>query len=349
MILIAFFILILANIWLKKKTKYNLYPFIIVALILYSGLRYNYGFDFNNYLIHFHEIGAISDVIKTNYEKGYSLLVFVFKILGFGFNTFLLFIAFFSIKMKEKVFNKLSVLPDVSLLLYFLLFYIVNDVEQIRHGISIGFCFYSIVFLCENDKKSKIISFILIVLGILFHISAVLFIPIFFVKDKILNKKIYVGIFIISIFLSFINYFELLKIINDSLLHSKYLSLKINSYSTEYQSFLSLTLLIKCFILSVFSFYAFNDQNKLHRLLFNIYYIGIIYTILFSNIPILMARGTTYMRYAELLMIPIYMKATKNQDNRKLHLMITTLIFGYYIFKFITIVIQPEYFNYTSI
>lgn len=349
MILLIFLILILVNLWLKKNTKYNLYPFIIIGLILYSGLRYSYGFDFNNYLIHFHEIGSIGDVVKTNYEKGYSLLLYIFRLLGFGFNTFLLFVAFCSVKMKEKVFNKLSVLPEISLLLYFLLFYVVNDVEQIRHGISIGFCFYSIVFLCEEDKKSKIISFILIVLGVLFHISAILFIPIFFVKDKMLNKKIYVGIFIISILLSFINYFELLKIINESLLHSKYLSLKINSYSTESQSFLSLSLLIKCFILSVFSFFAFNSQNKLHRLLLNIYYIGIIYTVLLSNIPILMARGTTYMRYAELLMIPIYLQKINDQENKKLHIIIVSLIFGYYIFKFITLIIKPEYFYYTSI
>ena len=55
------------------------------------------------------------------------------------------------------------------------------------------------------------------------------------------------------------------------------------------------------------------------------------------------------MRYAELLMIPIYLQKINDQENKKLHIIIVSLIFGYYIFKFITLIIKPEYFYYTSI
>lgn len=350
MYLFAILFLILINICMKKsKYKINLYPVIVIILILYSGLRYNYSFDYENYLIHFNEINSLSSVISTGFEKGYSLLIFVFKILGFGFNTFLLFIAFLSIKMKEKVFNRLSVFPEISLLIYFLLFYVSNDVEQIRHGISISFCFYSLIFLYKSDKKSNIISFSLIILGVLFHTSAMLFIPVYFIKDKVFSKKKYFIYFVISILLSFINFYDFIVIFNDIFLHSQYITQKISIYASNKHSFVSLTLLIKCVTLCIFGIYVFDYKNKLHRLLFNTYYIGILYTILLSSIPILVARGTAYMRYSELLMIPMYIQNIKNKENKKIHILIITLLFSYYFFKFFILIINPEYFYYTTI
>lgn len=342
--------LFIFNIYLKKKkSKLDLYPLIVVILILYSGLRYYYGFDYENYLVHFNEINSINDVLNTTFEKGYSLLVYLFKLLGLGFNTFLLFISFTSIKLKTAVFKKLSVLPDVSLLLYFLLFYVFNDVEQIRHGISIGFCFYSIIYFLEDNPKSKIYSFLLIVLGILFHTSAILFIPIYFIKDKIYNKKLYISLFGIAILLSFVDYFSLLSFVNELFLHSNYIREKIALYTTDRQSFISLTLICKIFILIIFYLYAFDYKDKLHRLLFNIYYIGVLYTILLCNVPILMTRGTSFMRYAELLMIPIYLNNIKKLPDRKIHIVISVIIFSYYFIKFITALMNPEYYYYTSI
>ena len=352
MFLLIILVLILMNIYFKeKKYKINLYPVIILLLILFSGLKSNYGFDYNNYLIHFGEINSLTDFLNTNFEKGYSFLILIFKNIGLGFNTFLLFISFFSIKMKEKVFNELSVMPEVSLLLYFMLFYVFNDVEQIRHGISIGFCFYSLIFLNKVDAKSKIYSFILMIFGFLFHTSALLFFPIYFIKDRLFNKKTYIIVFVISILLSFINYFDLISLINNCFIHSTYLTDKIHLYTVDKQSLFTATLLIKLFILLLFCFVSFDKNNKLHRLIFNIYYIGIIYTVILNDIPILVARGTTYMRYSELLMIPFVLSNIKNKEkaNRKYSYFIVGIIFGYYLIKFISVLIIPEYFNYTSI
>lgn len=342
--------LFIFNIYLKKKkSKLDLYPLIVVILILYSGLRYYYGFDYENYLVHFNEINSINDVLNTTFEKGYSLLVYLFKLLGLGFNTFLLFISFTSIKLKTAVFKKLSVLPDVSLLLYFLLFYVFNDVEQIRHGISIGFCFYSIIYFLEDNPKSKIYSFLLIVLGILFHISALLFIPVYFLKDKKINKKVCIAIFIISFALSFINYFNILDYINNNFIHSLYLAEKIKIYANESMNLINTTLIIKTFILSIFYFNVYDSNNKLHRILFNVYFLGIIFTNIFNSIPILAARGTIYMRYMELLMIPLYIKSIENKENKKYHYLILFMIFAYYFIRFFITLINPEYFYYTSI
>ena len=234
-------------------------------------------------------------------------------------------------------------------MLYFLLFYLFNDVEQIRHGISIGFCFYSLKFLLNDDLKSQLLSILCIVLGILFHTSAVLFLFVYVLKDKFLDKKVYIILFILSIVLSFVNYFDVIAAINDSLIHSAYLSTKLNSYQHQSQSRVSLTIAIKIAMLSIFYLFAFDVKNKMHRLLFNIYYLGIVCTCAFSSIPILIARGSLYMRYTELLIIPIYISSIKDKSNKKIHYCILALIFIYYFMKFFISVLDPIYFNYSSI
>lgn len=350
MILLFILFLIIFNVYLKKKEyEIDLFPVIVILLILYAGLKYNYSYDYDNYFIHFNEINTFNDVIHTNFEKGYSILLFIFKTLGLGFNSLLLFIAFLSIKLKTKVINRFSVFPEVSLLIYFLLFYINNDVEQIRHGISIAFCFYSLVFFMKNNNQAKVKSLLLIILAISFHISALLFIPVYFLKDKKINKKVCIAIFIISFALSFINYFNILDYINNNFIHSLYLAEKIKIYANESMNLINTTLIIKTFILSIFYFNVYDSNNKLHRILFNVYFLGIIFTNIFNSIPILAARGTIYMRYMELLMIPLYIKSIENKENKKYHYLILFMIFAYYFIRFFITLINPEYFYYTSI
>lgn len=50
-------------------------------------------------------------------------------------------------------------MPEISLLIYFLMFYTFNDVEQIRHGISIGLCFYSLLYILEDDKNQILLLY----------------------------------------------------------------------------------------------------------------------------------------------------------------------------------------------
>ena len=60
MILLIILFLILLNIYIKKKNiNYDLFPFIVVLMILYAGLKFEYSVDYNNYLINFQEINSI--------------------------------------------------------------------------------------------------------------------------------------------------------------------------------------------------------------------------------------------------------------------------------------------------
>lgn len=350
MILLLVLLLILISIAFKiKRTDINLLPVIVVFLILIAGLKNNYTYDFENYLINFTEINGLNDILATNFEIGYAILVFIFKSCGLGFHTLLLFIAFLSIKMKWCVIDKYSPLPEVSLLIYFLLFYVFNDLEQIRHGLSVGLCFYSLIYLDDKESKLNIKFVSLNIVAILFHYSAILFLPFIFVRDHIFKKRIYFAVIAIAIVLSMINLVDVLNTINTSFLHSSYITSKLELYSNESSTLISSTLIIKVFIFSMFYIYAYDSNKKLHRILMNMYFYGIIITLIFNSIPIVVSRSSLYMRYAEILMIPIYLNTIPKLSNKKIHSTIVIFIFSYYFIKFLQVIIVPEYFFYNAI
>ena len=342
--------MILINVFFKRKNiNCDLFPVIVILLVLFAGLKDNYSYDYKNYLINFNEIHVLGDVFNTSYEKGYAFLVLLFKKMGLGFNTYLLFIAFISIKLKTKVIKKISIMPEISLLIYFLMFYTFNDVEQIRHGISIGLCFYSLLYILEDDKKSNIIALLLISLGILFHISAVFFIPVYILKNKELKKKSYMILLVTSLFISFINYFDILLYINDTFIHSTYLTDKLNLYNVD-NSIFNISLFIRIGTITIFYFFAYDKKDSVQRLMFNTYFIGIVLTAILNTIPILAARGTTYMRYVEILMITICIKNSESHKGKKwIHYCILLVFFSYYAISFFKVLSDPTYFFYHSI
>ena len=160
MIFIAFFtalIIYASKYGFEKNKKISLV--LIITLILITGLRKS-GYDLDNYRIHYNEMNNITDIFLTIYEFGFSFIAYIFNKFNIGFHSFMLFIAFLSISLKTRTFNKLSPYPIISFLLYYIIFFIYNDFTQIRHGLAIGICFYSILFM--KDIKFKLLSFILL-------------------------------------------------------------------------------------------------------------------------------------------------------------------------------------------
>ena len=350
MFLLVYLILILLCIYLKyKDVKLNLYPIIVVLLILYAGLRSNYGYDYENYVIYFNEINSLSDVFNTGYEKGYATLIYIFKNFGFGFSTLLLFIAFVSVGLKSITIKRQSIFPELSLLIYFLLFYVYNDVEQIRHGISVSFCFYSFNYLMRDDFKSKIISIFLYILSVLFHTSSILFILVILLKDRKISNKGMISLVCASIILGMVNIFGILELINNALLHSAYLNVKLAAYNNESQPLINASLIIKCVFLAMYYLTAYDKKDRKHRLLFNTYFLGILLTCALNSIPILTARGTLAMRYMEIFIYPICLKKLIDGKTKKYQNALILLFGLYYFVKFFQYILVPEYFFYTSI
>lgn len=342
-------ILVISLIYLTysiKNKNFKIPLFLILTLILFAGLRFKYGYDYDNYSTIFNEISTIKDVVNTVIEKGFALVILLFKKIGFGFQTFLLFIAFLSINCKIAVMKKMSVFPIVSFIIYFLIFYLYNDAEQIRHGVAIGFCFLAVYFLLENKR---IIAWLLIFLAISMHYSAIFFIIVPFIYKIKMKKKSYFLILIGAILLSFINVFEIIDWINSNFLEISYLTTKLETYQGATSNVISLSLILRVVFISFYIYFAFDDKNEKETSFVNIYFLGIILFCLLTSIPVLAARSTVYMRYFEILLMPLYMKKYENMENRNLQKLFVSGYWMYYLFTFINAVLDPKYLIYHSI
>jgi hypothetical protein len=175
------------NIFLRKKAAVGLiFVCLIFSWTLILGLQDNVGTDYLSYKKIFSSLASAQ--LYANREKLFyyiSYLLILNKLHPqFGFIFFALiqnicFIIFI---------NKIR--PVYCYLFIFLYFFVCtsfyNQTNTIRQFTSIGLCLVSIYFLC----KRKLVSYVLIIaMAAMFHLSAVLMIPIYFLYNLIIKTK----------------------------------------------------------------------------------------------------------------------------------------------------------------
>ncbi len=147
---------------------------------------------------------------------------------------FLLY-AILGVSIKVYVINKNSLTPYLSLFTYISMFYILQEMTQIRAGVAIG-----LVFLALEDiaKKKKINFFIKMFIAILFHYSSIIMLLIYFLSAKKINIIFYIILPIVGsiIGLTTIPYEGIIFL---SKFSPEFLSVKINLYLNQYENGLS--------------------------------------------------------------------------------------------------------------
>lgn len=287
----------------KKKDFFHIPILLYLGLILIAGLRKDYGNDYINYLINWNEINILSDVIHSSFDKGYTFLVLCFKQFHLGFNSFMLFISFVSIGLKYKFIKKLSPLPFISFFIYYLLFFVINDMEQIRHGVAIAICLYAIVYIIE---KKPIKYAICCSIAFLLHSSAILFIPLYFLRKVNLSLKKAGIILLGSIVFSQINYMAVLGWVNSLLLHNSRIEEKITLYQDQtIDGVFSLTFFLRIFVFILYYFvvYRVHLNETKPKIIINGYFYGIVIFLVFNSISILAVRSSAILRCLEIIMV----------------------------------------------
>jgi hypothetical protein len=160
-----------------------------VFLIVLVGLRkVGVGVDDINYLNMYREA-----------HQGYTPKDIAFSILAICLpNITLLFLAFafISITLKTHFILKNIKYQGLVFLLYFSSYFILHDFVQIRAAVASGLFLWIIYYI---GKEKYFIVSILLGLAILFHLSAIVFLPIVFLKKKD-SKFIYIGFGLLSLF-----------------------------------------------------------------------------------------------------------------------------------------------------
>lgn len=215
----------------------NKYLYFIATLILifFAGLRFDTGWDYKGYHYYYDLIPTIEqlpgdvDVFRSIYfEPGFKILMSFAKTLGLNFYGFQFFVSALCVLLLTKAIRK----EQSKLLFVFIYFstcYLFLNMSVIRQGVAVAMLYLAVSVLFEGKKKTSIIY---LLIGVLFHFSLVVMIPIFFIadKEKISNRILY--IFVIAAVIVYVIQLHWLKttfsIVSSAFPHD--IAFKINTY-----------------------------------------------------------------------------------------------------------------------
>ena len=212
------------NVTISSKTL--IYILIGTLLILIAGLR-PIGIDGDslNYV-------SVLDVSlsQANFidkEPTFWIINELNRFLFFGKEqTFFLIFAIIGVGIKLHIIRRYSVSPILSLLTYASMFFIIQEMTQIRAGVAIGFVFWALHDLVKKRNTSFITK---ILIATLFHYSAIVMFMLYFLSKNKINSFFYFLLPLVGLFLSCTNViieimYQLVLILPD------FLSTKIHVY-----------------------------------------------------------------------------------------------------------------------
>lgn len=182
----------------------------LLVLVIVSGLRYNVGADYPGYSYLYKEQPYYDDTIGMEIEYGFIFIVDTLNTIGlevWSFFTLTAFITYFFLFYSFKNYKSLLYLGVFFFITYGFYFFSFNGVRQ---ALAMSALAVAVAFIQER----KLFPFLVIILiGGLMHKSLFLFVPLYFVLDKIrLSKYIWYGAFLLSLVLHFIPLASILNI-----------------------------------------------------------------------------------------------------------------------------------------
>lgn len=180
---------------IKTKSKHAKKFFLsisIMQLLMILALRhYSIGIDIPNYLSFFRLTFYISNkhLLVHRFEIGYKILNKLVGIFTDNIQLFLSSIAIICLIPVGRFIYKHSKMPFLSIFLYIGFNYFTFNFSGLRQSIAYGIILISYDYI-KNRKLAKFIIFI--ILASLFHTSALVFLPAYFLyKVKVNNKTIF--------------------------------------------------------------------------------------------------------------------------------------------------------------
>ena len=329
------FLFTLFDLFVKNKTlKNGMILFFGGIFILFAGLRWETGTDWDNYLNAFNSIQN-AEFGESGYEFFYELLLRFSMLLSSKYTlvTFLTAIIIFT--LTTTTIKKYSPYPLFSLLL--LLSYSINSIGfGYRQDLAISICFFSTYFIL---KRKLFLFFSLVLIATLFHQSAIIFFPAYWVSRFVWNKKtiIYLTILII------IFYFLISKIGYIASIYSQSAAYKVSNYNemSQEESLMGndnpITLLLRgifnrilIIVPPVIVLLNNKTRNSYLLYIFNIMLFGFVLFILLSPLGYVFLRFTRYYEVYQIILIPLAIYFSKP----KIRLFLISIYLVYCLFKF---------------
>lgn len=262
----------------KDNIKIVLYTIMgLGVLILISGLRYKVGTDYDNYLDYYIVYSVLDFQSIVSYANEL-LFILVIKIAYLFQEPQIMFaiIAFLTVYITYRAI--LTQKEKISITLVFALYvflYYMYSLNIIRQALAIAIVLYSYKYIWQHDLKRFVLS---IIIATLFHTTALLFLPFYFLcpnkNEK--SRKVKNLIRFITIIIIFLIVTQLRIVIN--LLSQIELFSRFSFYNAvdiqgDNKQVIINTILLFIFILYSKPLIKYNEDNKMYLFLYLIGYI----------------------------------------------------------------------------
>ena len=309
----------------NQKTKKRIYILAVIQLIFILGFRLlgTVGKDWIYYSKYYDlqlnwNLAELLDYQR--YEIGFKLLTKVLSLIYNNTQFYVFIIGVISVVPVAFIIYKYSKMPFLSLIIYVTLDFYTFNFAGLRQGIAIAIIFFSYKYIVEN----KFLKFILcIILATLFHTSAIVFLPIYFIR-QIKITKLKIVFFAIIVILIYIFKNQIFLIINRFF----YDNYSLSNTSSGNWMLLCIFMLILCYLF--YKAVIKNDKNN--QKLYIITTIGCM-CMLFSSIASDTMRIANYFYIFLLILIPEVLNCLKNNNTRNiLTIFSVILLTGIYIY-----------------
>lgn len=310
--ILAFFNDVVQSIQMKKYRK-HIFVLCSIFLILFGATRFQTGYDYLSYEQIFTYVSNmnLNSVLfsnELNIEKGYLVINYMLKDVDYG--TFLFIVTSFSICCKLIYFYKNTNKQFIVLLFYYASIFITYDMGVLRQSIAIGVLLWGYKAIEERNVKKFIV---LVLVASSFHITSLVMLPLYFMKDKNYNRIFYYSLIIgslvamyshmVSTFIPFV-----------SNVGGDIMSSKLQFYSSASYIQVDITLNMLKRIVVFILFYEYVRYKKVTGniyLYINAYLLSIIISCSFCDVTVLAGRGTVILYLTQIIIFAYLIEKDK--------------------------------------
>lgn len=324
--------------------KFNRFIFLII-LIFFSGLRYNVGQDYHNYSRIFLKVSNYGSINK-DLEFLFKNIIVLLNKFNLNYPSLFLVMSFLTIVILYITIRDLENEKNIKLSFFGALFIFLTNGHFFSSFNGIRQFLAIIIFLFSTRyiyKKKFFMYFICLILASMFHYSAILLLPLYFIG----YKDFKIGTWFVLYFVSFLFYY--VELINVLIMPIKdYIPFGYSVYFSEslinkFNANAGFTFLFR----QLLGFIIILSKNRFinnKRILpyFNFYTFGVLLNFILLPIPVLYYRINMYFSIFSIIIIPYFVQNVfRNRKNKKLLVGIFGIIFIILYIKISLYNIQP--------
>jgi len=325
---------------LSQKNKDRMMWALLVLFTLFFGLRGNVGDDYHFYQNMFnHE--AFFHLVSM---PAFALAMELFKALHIPFEGFIFACSCLINGLLFRFMYRQQANLPFLLTIFVGMSGVVNEIDFIRNTISILF-FANSWYYIQQEKPWKF--YLCNILGVLFHYSALVYLPFYYLSKKTLSPKIYLGIIVGGIVVYFL-YIPFLNIIPKIFNQENELTEHLYTYINTYTRAMSFTIAFVERLLTALAIYIFYEeliQDKISRTAVYAFVLFFVSYSLFSNYAILGTRLANLFIPCYWILWPALLRLT---DIKLARVFALLGIYFYLILRLLTISLMSQW-HYTTI